>query len=452
MGLGALSSAMSGMRGAQRRLDLASHNISNAQTPGYQRQVVEQRASGSSSTSGVFSGSVIAPGGSIQLGISRVTDEGLTNRLIQSAGEGATLTATADQLKRLEAVFPEPHENALGSQFAQFWAAWQGVSNQPSSSAARTALLAQADALTSSLHKAANDVTDLSYDASSRLNLMVTEVNDLTRELAGVSSSILAGDPNLSATQDLLSRRDYLAAQLAEKTGGRVNVMAEGTFQFLLGGRPLVDGANASELQYSAGNVVWALDGTNASLGGTMLGLQTFVNATVPQYQGLLDGIAAALVADVNALHSTGYDQAGNTGVDFFDPANVTAQTISLDVAVDGNPQAIAAGAVAAPEDGDIARQIASLAMLSSGADAQYRDLIATLGVETRLAAGRASAQGSVTASLELSLNETTGVNIDEQTIEIMAAQRAFQAAARIITAVDEMLATLIERTGVVGR
>jgi flagellar hook-associated protein 1 FlgK len=119
---------------------------------------------------------------------------------------------------------------------------------------------------------------------------------------------------------------------------------------------------------------------------------------------------------------------------------------------VDGNPQAIAAGAVAAPEDGDIARQIASLAMLSSGADAQYRDLIATLGVETRLAAGRASAQGSVTASLELSLNETTGVNIDEQTIEIMAAQRAFQAAARIITAVDEMLATLIERTGVVGR
>jgi flagellar hook-associated protein 1 FlgK len=49
-------------------------------------------------------------------------------------------------------------------------------------------------------------------------------------------------------------------------------------------------------------------------------------------------------------------------------------------------------------------------------------------------------------------LKEVSGVNIDEETVDIMAAQRAFQASARVITAVDEMLQTLIERTGLVGR
>jgi flagellar hook-associated protein 1 FlgK len=443
---------MSGMRGAQKRLDLASHNISNAQTPGYQRQVMEQRAAGSNNVGGVFSSSIVDPGGAIVLGISRVTDQGLTQRLITSAGEGAALAATADQLKRLEAVFPEPDPNALGAQFAEFWAAWQGVSSQPSSTASRAGLLSQASSLVSSIHQAATAVQDLSFEASGRLDTMVLEINDLASELASVSTSVMANDPSLSATQDLMSRRDYLAAQLAEKTGGRVNIMNEGTFQFLLGGRPIVDGANSSQLTFSGGNVVWSADNTAATLGGTALGLQTSVNGTFPSYLTDLDAIAAALVADVNTLHSTGYDQTGTTGVNFFDAANITASTISLDAAVDGTPSAIAAGGVYAPEDGDMARQISALARLATGADAQYRDLIATLGVETRLAKGRASAQESVTTSLEMALNEVTGVNIDEETVEIMAAQRAFQAAARVITVIDEMLATLIERTGVVGR
>ena len=452
MGLGALSSAMSGMRGAQKRLELASHNISNAQTPGYQRQVMEQRAAGSTNVGGVFSSSIVDPGGAIILGISRVSDQGLSQRLVTSAGEGSALAATAEQLKRLEAVFPEPDPNALGAQFAEFWAAWQGVSSQPASTASRAGLLSQAESLVASIRQASTAVQDLSFQASSRLDTTVSEINNLASELASVSTSVMANDPSLSATQDLMSHRDYLAAQLAEKTGGRVNIMAEGTFQFLLGGRPIVDGANSQQLTFSGGNVVWSADNVAVTLGGTALGLQTAVNGTFPAYQTSLDTIAAALVADVNALHTTGYDQAGVTGVNFFDPANVTAATISLDAAVSGNPAGIAAGGVFAPEDGDMARQIAGLARLSTGADAKYRDLIALLGVETRLAAGRASAQESVTTSLEMALSEVTGVNIDEETVEIMAAQRAFQAAARVITVVDEMLATLIERTGVVGR
>lgn len=453
MGIGALSSAMSGMKGAQQRLDLASHNIANANTPGYQKQVLEVRAAGYDQVRGLFSNNPVNPGGMIVTGISRNTDPGAYSRLVQARGDSGATTALSSQLKKLESIFPEPSESALGSQFADFWGAWQGVSNQPSSTAARVNLLTVADSLVASVRTTANDIGRLRTAAQSELNVLVTDINQLAKELADSASSARAADQSLSATQDLLSRRDDLAARLASKVGGRVNIMEDGTFQFLLGGRPLVDGVRAHELEYSAGSVTWKADGTATELGGEASGLQSALAGTFTQYEQHLDDIVAALVADVNSLHQSGYDLSGGTGNNFFDPAGVTASTFAVDGAVGGQPGNIAAAAsTGASEDGDIARQIAAVALSATGADSKYRDMIAQLGVDSRLAEGRSSAQASLSESLDMALQEVSGVNIDEETVDIMAAQRAFQAAARVITAVDEMLATLIERTGVVGR
>jgi flagellar hook-associated protein 1 len=453
MGIGALSSAMSGMKGAQRRLDLASHNIANAQTPGYQKQVLEQRAVGFDAVPGVFSNTATDPGGMLVTGVARRSDPGLYSRVIQSQGDAGATSASAQQLRKLESVFPEPSENAIGGQFAEFWAAWQGVSNQPSSMAARTALLAQTQSLINTIKTTSNDIATLRTNATEDLDVMITQVNQMAQELATTASAARAGDPSLSATQDLLSHRDDLAANLASKVGGRVNILKDGTFQFILGGRPLVDGPSVRALQYTAGSVSWAADGAPVEVGGEASGLQTAIGSTYDSYSQSLDDVVAALVADVNSLHSTAYDLAGITGVDFFDPAGVTAATLSLDAAVAGQPENIAAAAASgAVEDGDIARQIAAISISTSGADSKYRDLIAQLGVDTKLAGGRESAQATLAESLDASLKEVSGVNIDEETVDIMAAQRAFQASARVITAVDEMLQTLIERTGLVGR
>jgi flagellar hook-associated protein 1 FlgK len=453
MGIGALSSAMSGMKGAQQRLDLASHNIANANTPGYQKQVLEVRAAGYGQVRGIFSNSSVSPGGMVVTGITRKTDPGAYSRLVQAQGDSGATSALSSQFRKLENLFPEPSDSALGSQFADYWGAWQGVSNQPSSSAARVNLLAVTNSLVASIHTTANDIARLRTSVQSDLNVMVTDVNQLAKELADTASSARAADQSLSATQDLLSHRDELATQLASKVGGRVNIMEDGTFQFLLGGRPLVDGVRAEELQYTAGTVTWQADGTSTELGGEASGLQSALVGTFTQYEQSLDDVVAALVADVNSLHQSGYDLAGTTGVNFFDPNGTTAATLAVDGAVAGQPANIAAAARAgATEDGDIARQLAAVALSASGADAKYRDMIAQLGVDSRLAEGRASAQASLSESLDMAMKEVSGVNIDEETVDIMAAQRAFQAAARVITAVDEMLATLIERTGVVGR
>jgi flagellar hook-associated protein 1 FlgK len=441
------------MKGAQRRLDLASHNIANASTPGYQKQVLEQRAVGFSQVPGLFSNSTTDTGGMIATNVARRTDLGLYSRVVQSQGDAGSASASASQLRKLESVFPEPSENALGGQFAEFWAAWQGVSNQPSSTAARTALLAQTSSLMSTIKTTANDIATLRTNATEDLDIMVTQVNQMAQELATAASAARAGDPSLSATQDLLSHRDHLATSLAGKVGGRVNIMKDGSFQFILGGRPLVDGPEVRALQYTAGTVSWAADGATVEVGGEASGIQAALATTYGTYAQALDDIVAALVADVNSLHQTGHNLDGNTGIDFFDPGGLTASTIALDAAVEGQPSAVSAAAgVGAVEDGDIARQIAAISTSVTGADSMYRDMIAQLGVETRLAGGREGSHKVLAESLDMAMKEVTGVNIDEETIDIMASQRAFQAAARVITAVDEMLQTLIERTGVVGR
>jgi flagellar hook-associated protein 1 FlgK len=102
--------------------------------------------------------------------------------------------------------------------------------------------------------------------------------------------------------------------------------------------------------------------------------------------------------------------------------------------------------------DGEMARQIAALADAATGADTKYQTMITTLAVETRSAKGRAAIQDQVADTAIRDADSVGSVSLDEEMANLTAAQRAFEANARIITAIDEMLGFLIERTGVVGR
>jgi flagellar hook-associated protein 1 FlgK len=173
----------------------------------------------------------------------------------------------------------------------------------------------------------------------------------------------------------------------------------------------------------------------------------------------MLDDVASTLVTTVNAVHSVGYDQSSTTGRNFFDPANLTAATISLSADVLGQPANIAAGAPVLPGptapgvlDGEQARRIAALADQATGADTKYQSLITSLAVETRAASSRADIQDRVADTAIRDRDSVGAVSVDEEMTSLVMAQRAFEANARVITAVDEMLGFLIERTGTVGR
>jgi flagellar hook-associated protein 1 FlgK len=179
------------------------------------------------------------------------------------------------------------------------------------------------------------------------------------------------------------------------------------------------------------------------------------INDVVPRYLSALDDIANTLVTSVNTMHAAGYGQDGVTGRNFFDPAGTTAATIAISTDVAGQPSRLAAGAPKLPGptapgalDGNQARLIAALASSATGASTKYQTMISGMAIESRSAQQRADVQGTIADNAVKEADSVGSVSIDEEMTQMMEAQRAFQAASRVLSTVDDMLSFLIERTG----
>ena len=189
--------------------------------------------------------------------------------------------------------------------------------------------------------------------------------------------------------------------------------------------------------------------------GGEAAGLLTVANSRrSPTPSASLDAVAArAWSAEVNTIHAAGQDLDGDTGWNFFDPAGTTAASISLSADVVGQPRRIAAGQVGAGAwDAGVAQQLAGLRELDGGPDDAYAELVGSLGVKVGSTRARATAQSSVLQRVDEARLAARGVNIDEEMIDLVSAQRAYEASARVVNAVDEMLDVLVNRLGLVGR
>ena len=82
----------------------------------------------------------------------------------------------------------------------------------------------------------------------------------------------------------------------------------------------------------------------------------------------------------------------------------------------------------------------------------RWRSLAADVGTHVQGLGRALDAQKTVLAASDAAVESDAGVNLDEEMASLLTYQRAYQAASRVITTVDEMLDTLINRTGTVGR
>ena len=164
-----------------------------------------------------------------------------------------------------------------------------------------------------------------------------------------------------------------------------------------------------------------------------------------------IDAIAVTLAETVNLLHAQGTDLDGNPAGNFFsfDP-NQPASSIQVHLS---DPRAIgAAAAVKGALDGSIADELGQLGSRTDGPNAQWNATVVQLGVRTSAAGQSAKVAEIARASAESLQLSNASVDTDEETVNMLAYQRAYEGAARVLTAIDEMLDTLINRTGVVGR
>lgn len=466
-----LNTALSSLFAHQRALGITGQNVANANTDGYSRQRVDMRSVGGSTVPAMFSKSPGIGEGVNSDKVTRSRDQFLEARAHTEHALTANLTGRQVTLDGIEKTFGEPSDNGIQALLADYWAGWGDITNAPDDLAARSQMIQAGATLADGMHTARASLDAQWAGEHVKAQALVDDINSTSQTIADLNKAILRATQSGLPANELADQRDALVVALAEKTGATARPGQDGAVDVYLGGTTLVRGGDAQALRLdgaadpdnAAGDpprIVWAKDGYPASAPGGELGASlTAMNETIPTYRDRLDGIAADLAAQVNAAHANGYDLNGNPGQPLFvGGPPVTAANLAVNAAIVADPALVAASSVATvppakpSKDGGNADAMVLLGVGPTSPDTAYRRMITDLGVQTQGVTRGVAIQSAVTLQVDNAREAVSGVSIDEEMTNMVAYQHGYQAAGRVITAIDEMLDTLINRTGTVGR
>ncbi|GGD21485.1 flagellar hook-associated protein FlgK [Nocardioides daphniae] len=449
--------ALSALHHNRVLMDVASSNIANSATPGYARRRAEAETVGAPAQPAMWSRYDGAGEGVRTADVVRMTDEFLQSRARYEHGNNSYLSTRAAALTRFEAGIGEPGDNGVAAALNDFRTGWHDLAVSPGGDAARSQVLDRAATLVESIRVQASNVAKEEGSQRDRLQTLVGEVNTLASDLADTNRAIAVAGFSGTDANLLLDQRDQLAMRLSELTGGVATQRADGGLDVSVNGTALVTGQEAGRLVVATGatggTVSLAVETAGGStavapgMRGEIGATADLLTVTLPDYRAGLDDVVRELVTDVNTQHRSGYALDGTPGGDFFafdaaDPAG------SLRVAVTDLDQVAASGIPGGGLDGGNATALAA----TGGAESGYQRLVNGLGSEIASVRRLASNQSALTAQVDGTRDQLAGVNLDEEMVGLVSAQRAYEAASRVMSTLDQMLDTLINRTGLVGR
>jgi flagellar hook-associated protein 1 len=451
MSSSSLSIGLSALQAAQRGLELAGQNISNVNTPGYTRQRIDQAAQASTDVPSMFGRTPATGEGVVVLGTTRIQDQLLEVRALQTRGAAAAASFVANGQSMVESAFGEPGDTGLQAGLAEFWSGWGDLATDPSSSAARTSVLEQGGRLAAGFRELSGRLSTQWGGTREALNSSVATVNRLAADVADLNDAIRAAKVAGGGTSELEDRRGQLVSQLGTVVGAVAQPMDDGTVTLSVGGSVLVSGNHVSGLSVSgpatgpgagAVSVVFSASGTPVTVtAGEVGGMLTTLADTIPSVMSKLDTVAAAVAATVNARQAAGYDATGAPGGAFF--SGTTAASLQLAGLTAAGVAASSAPPPAA--DGSNADAMAASSELPSGPDSLYRDLVVSVGVQVQGASRRSDVQTALAAQAESARLGVSSVSVDEEMVSLLGFQHAYEAAARFVSVIDETMNTLLE-------
>jgi flagellar hook-associated protein 1 FlgK len=445
---GGLSTALSALRYQQTALDVANNNVANVDTAGYVRRRAEAGAVAAPGQPAMWSRYDGHGDGVRTQQVTRLVDPLLDARSRRENGTLSYLTTQQAVLRRVEAGIGEPGDNGLAAALQDLRGAFGDLASDPSSQAARTTVLAKAAAVATAFQTQSRNISAEIADQQSHATTVVQQVNDAAAELARLNKTIRVADVNHTDVGSLRDQRDLLALDLAKLTGAEVAVRPDGQYDVAVGGVTLVSADVASPVTVTLGSPTSISIGGAAvpsGVGGELGAVADLLDTTLPAYQSALDQIATDVAAQLNAQHRLGKGLDGSTGLDLLaigDPAHAAA-TLGVAITDPGRLAAAAAGA------GDLDGSNADALSRATSVEADYATLVTRFGSTVASVDRQAANQQALTRQVDDEREQLAGVNLDEETVNMVAAQHAYEAASKMLTVLDSVLDTLINRTGV---
>jgi flagellar hook-associated protein 1 len=444
-----LQQTLRGLLAHQRALDVTGHNITNANTEGYSRQDAVMAAA----TPYDIEAGLLVDGGGAMLGggvdiqaFRRIRDGFLDLQYRAQNMKLGEYTGTSDALEQVEQGLSEPGENGIAAQLDKFWSAWSAVANNPENLATRQNLVEQARILSGSIKDLDARVTTIENQVNAEYASVTGpngDVKSMADEIAKLNGAIKFAVADGDQPNDLYDRRDVLLDKLSSLAQVSVTDLGNGAISVNFGdaATPLVNDAT----------VTWPQTLTNP--GGKLGALLQLTAPLVPvppsttpgtleSYRADLNAFAKKVADDVNLLHNP-----GGTGTNFFTYGAPGTEAASLTVNVAATGVRYATGTASGSNDIAIA-----IAKLRGGAgDQQYQALVARIGSDVRNTDRLESSASTLAGAINDRRQSTSGVSMDEEMTNLIKFQRGYQASARAMNTVDEMLDQLINRTGRVG-
>lgn len=300
--MSALSIGLSGLLIHQRLITLTGQNISNADTPGYHRQIGElaTRIAGTSLGTGVE-----------LKGINRVVDRVLEEAILRNSSSAAEQSAKLDRLAQIQAILA-PGDGTLHDALVGLFNAAEKLSAMPDDLTQRRVFLYAASNLTDRLNTAATDLSQTRQGISREAELSATTINSLAADIARMNQQIHESAAIGPAPNELIDRRDQAIETLSGLIDVRVVPQSDGQANLFLNGIPVVLGSGAIPVHVevdSRDRLILLRQGSDQPIdvtGGKLGGLFALQNAELPEIRNQFDVLARGLVDQFDRIQARG--------------------------------------------------------------------------------------------------------------------------------------------------
>ncbi|MHC0038126.1 flagellar hook-associated protein FlgK [Pseudoneobacillus sp. C159] len=465
-----------GLVAQQMALNTTGHNIANANTTGYTRQRVETQASKPISVNGLQLGTGVEIAK-----IVRLREDYLD---VQIRGENKNTgywEAKSDTFLKIEELLNEPSDTGLANSLDQFWAGWQELANHPESASARAVVLQRGLAVSDTFKNIMASLNNIEMDIKNVIETKTKEINSIAKQIAEVNDQIARLVPNNYQPNDLYDQRDVLIDQLSKLTSVKVTQSTNGMVDVLVGTEKLVSGKNTNELTIDFDPTTGLVDPSKIKIGGNtvtleggeLLGqIESFGTTTggaeliLPNIKKQINQLATGFMNEVNKIHLSGMnlnniDGTSNQKYNFFVGNDATDINVHPEIIKSLNW--IAAAKEESPGNsssgnGKNAQVIADIQFGTinfNGSDSTisdfYRNIIGKLAIDSQQSQRNLENSELIVKQIEVRRQSVSGVSLDEEMTNMIKFQQAYNAAARVITAMDQCLDKVINGMGRVG-
>lgn len=425
----------------QTAIDTTSKNITNVNNEGYKKRRIDlsNLALGFNTVSGD--------------GITRIRQRFAESQLWKEHQNLSKYQTDEMLMTNVEDIYGEPEGSGLANVMSEFWNAWNDLANDPESQSYRTVVRSRGILLARTFNRIHQSFKTLQQDVSNDIQEKVLQINQYISQIAKINNQI-----GIRASNDLLDERDVLITNLSRLLNIEIRENQDKNVTISTGGQILVTGTTVNSIAVSTesveGNLSTRLfiEGSDRQLDittGELGSLVSMQNTYIPDQIEKINLLAKTVTERVNALHQSGYNLDGTTGINFFKSGVTQADEMEISTEIDSDPTLIATASVPGePGDGSIAQALFDLqsdtVINQQSFSNFYNMVVSQVGNDVKEASFLKSSEEKLVQSLQNQRDSVTGVSLDEEMTKLVEYERAYQAAARMIASADEMIQTIL--------